>query len=189
MDSLCFKLHRAYLISFNLSNVGDIFWIKSERTVSKFRNRKRRLLCCVHLLHKAGAWNLEVSYRSRATTAKKCTKQRYARAKLLLLLLFFFSQSEPIVFLLFAVAIAKLPTVVIQKFCYHGVVTSLLLSIKESIKTKRKAEIVSISVLKLMLHGTIRSVLTVRNNVAMLCCAKSRHLKLYINCHNHEFGI
>ena len=105
----------------------------------------------------------------------------------------FFCQSEPIVFLLFAVAIAKLPNVVIQKFCYHGIVTSLLLSIKESIKTKRKAEIVSISVLskvlKLMLHGTIRSVLTVRNNVAMLCCAKSRHLKLYINCHNHEFGI
>ena len=120
-------------------------------------------------------------------------QQRLRNVQLLLLLLFFFCQSEPIVFLLFAVAIAKLPTVVIQKFCYHGIVTSLLLSIKESIKTKRKAEIVSISVLskvlKLMLHGTIRSVLTVRNNVAMLCCAKSRHLKLYINCHNHEFGI
>ena len=51
----CFKLHRSYSISFNLSNVGEIFWIKSERIVSKFRKRKRNFLCCAHLLHKAGA--------------------------------------------------------------------------------------------------------------------------------------
>ena len=29
------------LISFNLSNVGEIFWVVSERTVSKFRKRKK----------------------------------------------------------------------------------------------------------------------------------------------------
>ena len=31
-----FQLHRSYLISLNLSNVGKIFWVESERTVSKF---------------------------------------------------------------------------------------------------------------------------------------------------------
>ena len=38
-----------------LSNVGKIFWVKSERTVCKFRKRKTKFLCCAHLLHKGGA--------------------------------------------------------------------------------------------------------------------------------------
>ena len=45
MDSHCFKLHRSYLISLNLSNVGKIFWLESEGTVSKFWKRKRKFLC------------------------------------------------------------------------------------------------------------------------------------------------
>ena len=40
-----------------MPNVGEIFWVKSERTVSKFRKRKGNFLCCAHLLHKSGAWN------------------------------------------------------------------------------------------------------------------------------------
>ena len=39
-----FRLHRSYLISFNLSKVGEIFLIESERTVSKFRKRKTKIL-------------------------------------------------------------------------------------------------------------------------------------------------
>ena len=70
------------------------------------------------------------SCRSRASTTKKCTKKRDARAKLL------FCQSKPIAFLPFSLpstsSLLKLPIVVIQKFCYHGNVTlhfsSLLLS-------------------------------------------------------------
>ena len=31
--------------------------IESERTVFKFRKRKRQLLCWDHLLHKASVWN------------------------------------------------------------------------------------------------------------------------------------
>ena len=42
----CFKLHRSYSISFNLSNVGEIFWVEFERTISEFRKKKRNLLCC-----------------------------------------------------------------------------------------------------------------------------------------------
>ena len=102
MDSHCFKLHRSYLISFNLSNVGEIFWVKSDRTVSKFRKRKRKFLCRAHPLDKAGEWNWEVPWCSRVTTAKKCTKKCDTQAKL------FFCQSKS----------------VNQKFCYHSNVTS-----------------------------------------------------------------
>ena len=45
-----FQLHRSYLISFNLSNVGEIFSVESERTVSEFRKRKRKFSCCAYLL-------------------------------------------------------------------------------------------------------------------------------------------
>ena len=39
MESHCFKPHRSYLISSNLSNVGKIFWVESERTISKFQKK------------------------------------------------------------------------------------------------------------------------------------------------------
>ena len=45
------------LISFNLSNVGEILWVESERTVCKLRKRKRNFLCCAHLLDKVGEGN------------------------------------------------------------------------------------------------------------------------------------
>ena len=41
VDLHCFKLHRSYLVSFNLSNVGEIFWVESIRTVSRFTKRNR----------------------------------------------------------------------------------------------------------------------------------------------------
>ena len=116
VNSHCFKLHRSFSISFNLSNVGEIFWIESERAICEIRKRKRNFLCCVHLLRKVGAC------RSRATTAKKCAKKSDARAKLL------FYYDKFIAFLPFSLPspslFAKLPFVVIQKFCYHGNVTS-----------------------------------------------------------------
>ena len=40
VNSHSFKLHGSYSISFNLSNVGEIFWIESERTVFEFTKRK-----------------------------------------------------------------------------------------------------------------------------------------------------
>ena len=49
---------------------------------SKFRKRKRQFLCCVHLLHNAGSWNKEISCRSGATKAEKCTKLHDSPAKL-----------------------------------------------------------------------------------------------------------
>ena len=44
------------LFSFNLSKVGEMFWVKSERTVSKYRKTKTKTkrLCCAHLIDEAG---------------------------------------------------------------------------------------------------------------------------------------
>ena len=42
-----------------------------KRTISKFRIRERKFFCCVHLLHKVGAWNEEVSCHIHAMTVKK----------------------------------------------------------------------------------------------------------------------
>ena len=91
--------------------------IVSERAVSKFRKRKRTFLCCVQVLHKAG-----VLCRSRATTTKKCTKKMlvpsccFANQNLLLFCLSLCRSRRRFVSSLFMV--------VMQKFCYHGKVTS-----------------------------------------------------------------
>ena len=64
----------------------------------------------------------EVSRRGRATTAKKCTEKRDARAKLLFCCVNLFAFSP---FLLPSPSsLLKLPIVVIQKFCYYGNTTS-----------------------------------------------------------------
>ena len=65
------------------------------RTVSKFREKKRKLLFCIHVLDKT-LKSEEVSRWARATTAKKCTKMRDARAKLS------FCWSKPIAFFPFS---------------------------------------------------------------------------------------
>ena len=49
---------------------------------------------------------------------KKCTEKRDARAKLI------FCQSKPFFFCCSPSPLQRLPIVVIQKFCYHGNVTS-----------------------------------------------------------------
>ena len=132
-NSHCFKLHRSYSLSFNLSNVGEIFWIQSERK----RKRKRNFLCCVHLLRKAGSVKLEVSCRSHAMMAIKCAKKRHARAQLLFTninLLPFLPFSSPSPSLL-----TKLPFVVIQKFLYHGNVTSYFSSLLTTLNKRLRA--------------------------------------------------
>ena len=78
MNSHCFNLIQFHWICQILAKFSGV---KSERTVSKFRKRKRKFLRCDQLLRKAGAWNEQVSRRSHATTAKKRTKKRDARAE------------------------------------------------------------------------------------------------------------
>ena len=55
--------------SFKMLAKFSVFEFK--RTISKFRIRKRKFFCCVHLLHKVGAWNEEVSCHIRAMMVKK----------------------------------------------------------------------------------------------------------------------
>ena len=49
------KLRRSYSISFNLSNVGEIFWGEIRKNRIQVRKRKRQFLRCARLLRKAGA--------------------------------------------------------------------------------------------------------------------------------------
>ena len=91
--------------------------VKSERTVFKFRKNNKKI-CCVHLVYKVNAWNWEVSRRSRATSAKKCTKKFEVLALLPKLIAFLaFSLPSPS-------SLLKLHIVLIQKLCYHGNMTS-----------------------------------------------------------------
>ena len=87
-----------------MSSVGEIFWVESERRVSKFIKNKIKSLRCAHLIHKGGAWNEEVSCRSSATTVKKCTWCTCACK-----VVFIANLNLHIAFLLFAVAVAKTP--------------------------------------------------------------------------------
>ena len=82
------KLHRSYLISFNLSNVGEISWVKSERTVSKFRKRKRTFLYCVHVPCKAKFHVAVAQQRLRNVQKSVMHVQSFSFANLNLLLKF-----------------------------------------------------------------------------------------------------
>ena len=74
------------------------------------RLEKNKETFCVVLTYSIERAREIRKFSCRATTAKKCTKTRDARAKL-------FSCCSPL-------PLKKLPLVVIQKFCYHGNVTS-----------------------------------------------------------------
>ena len=106
MESHCFKLHRSYLISFNLSNFGEIFWIESEKTVSKLRKKKRKFLCCVHPLDleeggEIKKFHVAVVQQRRRNHVQK--SMMHVQVVLLPILTYCFF------------AVAELPIVVIQK--------------------------------------------------------------------------
>ena len=56
----------------SVSNVDQFFWSWILKVLSKLGKRKNKSFSCVHVLHKTWIW--EVSRSSRATTAKKWTK-------------------------------------------------------------------------------------------------------------------
>ena len=68
---------------------------------------KEKESCCLVFPSSSKTWNWAFSRCSRATTAKKCTRERDAHAKLL------FCQSKPIAFLPFS--LLKLPIVTVQR--------------------------------------------------------------------------
>ena len=113
---------------------------ESQRTVSNFR--KRKFLCCVHLLHKAGAGEIRkfhVAVLQRRL--RSVQKRRAARTRLL------FCLSKPVAFLLFLLlspsSLLEFPIVVIQKVCYQGNVMSQfsLLLLILGMDERRKLEV------------------------------------------------
>ena len=90
---------------------GNFFWNWILKDCIQVQDKKLKSLPCVHVFHKR--WNQASSRRSRAVTAKKCTrKKRDAGAALL------FRQSKPIAFLQFSLtspsSLLKFPNVPIQ---------------------------------------------------------------------------
>ena len=63
--------------------LGKSSEVESERTVSKFRRRKKKILFLCSPTSIKRAREIKNSCHSCATKAKKCTKKRDARAKLL----------------------------------------------------------------------------------------------------------
>ena len=90
MNLRCLKLFRAYSISFKSSNFGNFFLELNCKGLHQSSGKEKESCCLVFSPRKIVA----LSRRSRALTAKKCTKKR--DAKLLL------SQSKPMAVLPFS---------------------------------------------------------------------------------------
>ena len=122
MDSHCFKIHRSYLVSFNLSNFGEIFWVKSKRTLE---NEKENF-CVVLTYSMERACEIRkfqvAVVQQRLRNVQKSVM--HVKSCCLFVFFFFFANLNLLFFFLFAVEVQKLPVVVIQKFCYHGDATS-----------------------------------------------------------------
>ena len=109
MNSHRFKHHRPSICQM----LGKSSGVESERTVSKFRRRKKILFLCSPTSIKR-AREIKNSCRSCATKAKKCAKRCVARAKLL------FCQSKPIAFLPFLLPLpSSLLELPIDLFCLY----------------------------------------------------------------------
>ena len=91
MNSRWLKLYRAYSISFNSSNVGKFLWSWILKDCIKVQGNKKN--CCFVFPASTKREIRHFHVVVVATTAKKCTKKRDARAKL------FLCQSKPIAFL------------------------------------------------------------------------------------------
>ena len=100
-------LLQTYSISFNLSNVGSFLELNSK-ILYRSSGKEKESRCLVFMF----STKREIkafSHRSRAVTARKCTKKRDARAKML------FCQSKPTAFLPFLLtspsSLLKLPKI------------------------------------------------------------------------------
>ena len=109
MNSHGSKLYLPYSISFNL-------WKCSQNFLGL--SAKEKFFCAVFTY--SIKWVHEIW--NHATATKKCTKKHDARAK------FLFCYYKPVALLMFFLPspslLLKLHIVVIQKFCYHGNLTS-----------------------------------------------------------------
>ena len=115
MDSHCFKLHRSYLISFNLTSLVDkISGLNPKGPYLSLEKEKENFCVVLNFPIKQESEIRKFLVAAVQQRLRNVQKNPDARAKL------FFCQSNPIAFLL----LKKLPIVVIRKSCYHSNVTS-----------------------------------------------------------------
>ena len=110
-----FKLHRSYSISFNLSKVGEIFWVKSEKTESKFRKNENENFCVVFT--NSMKWARETRKFHVAVMQRWLKSVMHVQSCRFAYEFFAFSLPSPS-------SLLKFRIVMIQTFCYHGNVTS-----------------------------------------------------------------
>ena len=118
MDSHCFKLHWSYLISFNLSNVDEILCGINQKGPSCLSLEKEKENFCVVLTYSIK--------RARETrmfyVAVVQQRLRNVQKSVMHVQSCYFANLNLLLFC--CSPLQKLPVVVIQKFCFHGNVTS-----------------------------------------------------------------
>ena len=119
----CFKLHRPYSASFDLSNVGEISGVESESTVGlEKENFCIMFIYSIKRAREIGHFHVAVVQRRLRNVQKTVMHvQNCCFADINLLLFSLFSLPSPS-------SLIKLSIVVIQ-FCCHGNVTSHLSSL------------------------------------------------------------
>ena len=125
-----FKLHRSYLISFNLLKASEIFLDESERTVSKFRKGKRKFL----------SWFTDSMKQSLVISkfhvAVGQPRQRNEQNSMMHEQICCFVNKDLLLFCRSPSVAVVVGFVVIQNSCYHGDVTSHLSSLSRGFHVK-----------------------------------------------------
>ena len=119
----CFK--RSYSVSFNLSDVGEIYRVESESTVGL--EKENFCIVFTYSIKRAreiGKFNVAVVQRRLRNVQKSVMHVQNCCCANIILLFLLFSLPSPS-------SLIKLPIVVIQKFCCHGNVTSHLSSLQK----------------------------------------------------------
>ena len=94
--------------------------VESKRTVSKFRKRKRKILCCVHWHSISGCVKLGSFRLQSCNNGWKMYKKVWCICIHIVVVLLYKPTAFLPFLLLSPLSLLKLPIIVIQKFCHHG---------------------------------------------------------------------
>ena len=93
--------------------------VESKRTVSKFRKRKRKILCCVHWHSISGCVKLGTFRLQLCNNGWKMYKKVWCMCIHIVVVLLYKPTAFLPFLLLSPLSLLKLPIIVIQKFCHH----------------------------------------------------------------------
>ena len=93
--------------------------VESKRTVSKFRKRKRKILCCVHWHSISGCVKLGSFRLQLCNNGWKMYKKVWCMCIHIVVVLLYKPTAFLPFLLLSPLSLLKLPIIVIQKFCHH----------------------------------------------------------------------